>query len=145
VWILWTCVLWYLVNIFNSSIFWDTRRWIKSKSTIRSIPTHHRQNPTEIISFLYFSTFPSYCIAQRCSCVTEYVRRIRIRIWIHIKYCEILVHTVGTKGVERTYILGQKNKKKYMYLFPHSVILSVCRTFMTEICNFVFRTAVGVI
>jgi len=36
VWILWTCVLWYLVYIFNSSIFWDTRRWIKSKSTIRS-------------------------------------------------------------------------------------------------------------
>jgi hypothetical protein len=37
-----------LVYIFYSSIFWDTRRWIKSKSTIRSIPTHHRQNPTEI-------------------------------------------------------------------------------------------------
>jgi hypothetical protein len=35
-------------GIFYSSIFWDTRRWIKSKSTIRSIPTHHRQNPTEI-------------------------------------------------------------------------------------------------
>jgi hypothetical protein len=28
--------------------FLDTRRWIKSKSTIRSILTHHRQNPTEI-------------------------------------------------------------------------------------------------
>jgi len=25
---LWTCVLWYLVYICNSSIFWDTRRWI---------------------------------------------------------------------------------------------------------------------
>jgi hypothetical protein len=35
VWILWTCALWYLVHIFNSSIFWDTRRWIKSKNTIR--------------------------------------------------------------------------------------------------------------
>jgi hypothetical protein len=36
---LWTCVLWYLVYIFNSSIlfvFWDTRRWIRSKNTIRS-------------------------------------------------------------------------------------------------------------
>jgi hypothetical protein len=30
-------VYWYLVYIFNSSIFWDTRRWIKSKSTIRSL------------------------------------------------------------------------------------------------------------
>jgi hypothetical protein len=28
----------FLVYIFYSSIFWDTRRWIKSKSTIRSIP-----------------------------------------------------------------------------------------------------------
>jgi hypothetical protein len=28
---------------------WDTRRWIKSKSTIRSILTHHRQNPTSYI------------------------------------------------------------------------------------------------
>jgi len=27
----------FLVYIFYSSIFWDTRRWIKSKSTIRSI------------------------------------------------------------------------------------------------------------
>jgi len=26
----------FLVYIFYSSIFWDTRRWIKSKSTIRS-------------------------------------------------------------------------------------------------------------
>jgi hypothetical protein len=26
----------------------NTNGWIKSKSTIRSIPTHHRQNPTEI-------------------------------------------------------------------------------------------------
>jgi hypothetical protein len=33
----WTCVLWFLVYIFYSSIFWDTRRWIKSKSTIRSL------------------------------------------------------------------------------------------------------------
>jgi len=39
----------FLVYIFYSSIFWDTRRWIKSKSTIHSIPTHHRQNHTEII------------------------------------------------------------------------------------------------
>jgi hypothetical protein len=40
VWILWTCVLWYFVYIFNSSIlfvFCDTRRWIKSKNTIRTI------------------------------------------------------------------------------------------------------------
>jgi hypothetical protein len=41
VWILWTCVLWYLVYIFNSSIFWDTRRWMKSKSTIRKIYMFH--------------------------------------------------------------------------------------------------------
>jgi hypothetical protein len=49
--------------IFNSSIlfvFWDTRRWIKSKSTIRSTLTHHRQNPTEItdkVIRLALSTF----------------------------------------------------------------------------------------
>jgi hypothetical protein len=36
VWILWTCVLWYFVYIFNSSIFWDIRQWIKSKNTIHS-------------------------------------------------------------------------------------------------------------
>jgi hypothetical protein len=40
----------FLVYIFLiPQFFWDTRRWIKSKSTIPSIPTHHRQNPTEII------------------------------------------------------------------------------------------------
>jgi hypothetical protein len=32
----WTCIVVFLVYIFYSSIFWDTRRWIKSKSTIRS-------------------------------------------------------------------------------------------------------------
>jgi hypothetical protein len=37
------------IYIFNSSIFWDTRRWITSKSTIRSIgyqclPWRRRQN-----------------------------------------------------------------------------------------------------
>jgi hypothetical protein len=36
------------IYIPKKQFFWDTRRWIKSKSTIRSIPTHHRQNPTEI-------------------------------------------------------------------------------------------------
>jgi hypothetical protein len=46
----WKCVLWFFgMYIFIPQFFWDTRRWIKSKSTIRSIPTHHRQNPTEII------------------------------------------------------------------------------------------------
>jgi len=30
----------FLVYIFYSSIFWDTRWWIKSKSTIRSILAH---------------------------------------------------------------------------------------------------------
>jgi hypothetical protein len=46
------CIVIFGIYIFNSSIlfvFSDTRRWIKSKSTIRSILTHHRQNPTEII------------------------------------------------------------------------------------------------
>jgi hypothetical protein len=42
------CIVIFGIYIFNSSIFWDTRRWIKSKNTIRSILTHHRQNPTEI-------------------------------------------------------------------------------------------------
>jgi len=36
--------------------FWDTRRWIKSKSTIRSILTHHRQNPTERSHGLFQAT-----------------------------------------------------------------------------------------
>jgi len=44
VWI-WTCVLWFLYIYFYSSIFWDTRRWIKSKSTIRSIPDHPARSP----------------------------------------------------------------------------------------------------
>jgi len=38
----------FLVYIFYSSIFWDTRRWIKSKSTIRSKP---------IISLKMYSLF----------------------------------------------------------------------------------------
>jgi hypothetical protein len=41
-----------ILSIFlflNFVCSWDTRRWIKSKSKIRSILTHHRQNPTEII------------------------------------------------------------------------------------------------
>jgi hypothetical protein len=41
-------IFWY-IYFYSSIFFCDTRRWIKSKSTIRSIPTHHRQNPTEII------------------------------------------------------------------------------------------------
>jgi hypothetical protein len=42
-WVIYPCVNFgrvycdFLVYIFYSSIFWDTRRWIKSKSTIRSI------------------------------------------------------------------------------------------------------------
>jgi hypothetical protein len=40
---------WYIY--FIPQFFWDTRRWIKSKSTIRSIPTHHRQNSTEITKY----------------------------------------------------------------------------------------------
>jgi hypothetical protein len=39
--------------------FWDTRRWIKSKSTIRSILTHHRQNPTEIRGKMSVTVFKS--------------------------------------------------------------------------------------
>jgi hypothetical protein len=39
------------IQILNELCFvcsWDTRRWIKSKNTIRLILMHHRQNPTEI-------------------------------------------------------------------------------------------------
>jgi hypothetical protein len=47
----WTLsIVWCLKKLRNKNIYTKnyTRRWIKSKSTIRSIPTHHRQNPTEI-------------------------------------------------------------------------------------------------
>jgi hypothetical protein len=46
------CIVVLLSIIFNFLKFvcsWDTRLWIKSKNTIRSILIHHRQNPTEII------------------------------------------------------------------------------------------------
>jgi hypothetical protein len=61
----WTCVLWFFWYTYLFLNFWDTRRWIKSKSTIRSIPTHHRQNPTEsswdtLTSFLYFRSSSAF-------------------------------------------------------------------------------------
>jgi len=31
------CIVIFGIYIFNSSIFWHSRRWINSKSTIRSI------------------------------------------------------------------------------------------------------------
>jgi len=66
----------FLVYIFYSSIFWDTRRWIKSKSTIRSIPTHHRQNPTERVN-IYLKEMPNVsCLLQDiewyCHIVTKH-------------------------------------------------------------------------
>jgi hypothetical protein len=50
------CILIYLgfnllsiiFNFYNFVCSWDTRRWIKSKSTIRLILTHHSQNPTKM-------------------------------------------------------------------------------------------------
>jgi hypothetical protein len=53
---------------FGPSIFWDTRRWIKSKSTIRSILTHHRQNPTEIILSLCCSLSNPYKTIRKIMC-----------------------------------------------------------------------------
>jgi hypothetical protein len=41
--------------IFNFVCSWDTRRWIKSKNTIRSILMHHRQNPTKMIYGIFLS------------------------------------------------------------------------------------------
>jgi len=38
-----------LLDFIHRLVSQDTRRWIKTISTIRSILTHHRQNPTEII------------------------------------------------------------------------------------------------
>jgi hypothetical protein len=43
-----------IFNFFNFVCCLDTRRWMKSKNTIRSILIHHRQNP---IKMLYY--FPS--------------------------------------------------------------------------------------
>jgi hypothetical protein len=52
--LVWTCVLWSFVYNFQFLNFvcsWDTRRRIKSKSTIRSILIHHCQNPTSPTAF----------------------------------------------------------------------------------------------
>jgi hypothetical protein len=54
-------------SIFLIQFSWDTRRLIKSKSTIRSILTHHRQNPTEIT--------PSMLTHQlNCVLMWDYIR-----------------------------------------------------------------------
>jgi hypothetical protein len=55
VWILWTCVLWYLVYIFLIPqfclFFWDTRRWIKSKNTPSS-ESYRNYNFTSSVNVL---------------------------------------------------------------------------------------------
>jgi hypothetical protein len=68
-------------HVQNSSISWDTRRWIKSKSTIRSIPTHHRQNPTEIIYYALVSSSKMrgvICAATQGTCATVAVSVVRM-------------------------------------------------------------------
>jgi hypothetical protein len=58
----------YLLSfiIFNFVCSWDTRRWIKSKNTIRLILIHHRQNPTKMIYVkLRFCVFQSKFFERR--------------------------------------------------------------------------------
>jgi hypothetical protein len=43
------CDIWY---IFLIPQFLRNQTWIKSKSTFRSVLTHHRQNPTGDINIL---------------------------------------------------------------------------------------------
>jgi hypothetical protein len=94
-WILWTCVLWYFVYIFNSSIlfvFWDTRRWIKSKSTIRSKLTHHRQNPTET-KYMFATINTRWEATQRVMAakLTRLTHKIVIQLHLVAESCTICI------------------------------------------------------
>jgi hypothetical protein len=104
----WTCVLWFFgIYIFIPQFFfWDTRRWIKSKSTIRSIPTHHRQNPTEIINNLDAVSY-SLCVAcfptkGKCKLSTQNGKVFCLIMYLPFVYsicyvCDLLknMHTIN--------------------------------------------------
>jgi hypothetical protein len=50
-----------------SNNFWfDTRRWIKSKNTLRPMLMHHRQKPIEVISATFVTV--SKAIIQVSTC-----------------------------------------------------------------------------
>jgi hypothetical protein len=84
--------------------------WIKSKSTIRSILTHHRQNPTEIIyGNMYLELeFGVYTISKRvffCSVLHH------IDLYVHFLKIKMLL-------LQIIYKIHHNSQKLFSLQFP---------------------------